>query len=107
MRATLLAATCVAATFGAVVWAQTAPTAVKLPLDNLGIEHLDIIVPDTATSARFYARIAEPSVMEKPTSDQPVLIVAEMDLHAWIRRGVHSSHSPTHRVDDRPGIRGG
>ena len=29
----------------------------SLPLGNLGIEHLDIVVPDPAASARFYARI--------------------------------------------------
>jgi catechol 2,3-dioxygenase-like lactoylglutathione lyase family enzyme len=28
-----------------------------LPLDNLGLEHLDIVVPDTAESARFYKRV--------------------------------------------------
>jgi catechol 2,3-dioxygenase-like lactoylglutathione lyase family enzyme len=28
-----------------------------LPLENLGLEHLDIVVPDTAESARFYKRV--------------------------------------------------
>ena len=28
-----------------------------LPLANLGLEHLDIVVPDTAESARFYKRV--------------------------------------------------
>ena len=28
-----------------------------LPLKNLGLEHLDIVVPDTAESARFYKRV--------------------------------------------------
>jgi len=28
-----------------------------LPLDNLGLEHLDIVVPDPAESARFYKRV--------------------------------------------------
>ena len=28
-----------------------------LPLENLGLEHLDIVVPDTAASARFYKRV--------------------------------------------------
>jgi catechol 2,3-dioxygenase-like lactoylglutathione lyase family enzyme len=28
-----------------------------LPLDNLGLEHLDIVVPDTAESARFYKAV--------------------------------------------------
>jgi catechol 2,3-dioxygenase-like lactoylglutathione lyase family enzyme len=29
----------------------------SLPLKNLGLEHLDIVVPDTAESARFYKRV--------------------------------------------------
>jgi catechol 2,3-dioxygenase-like lactoylglutathione lyase family enzyme len=29
----------------------------QLPLRNLGLEHLDIVVPDTAASARFYQRV--------------------------------------------------
>ena len=28
-----------------------------LPLENLGLEHLDIVVPDAAESARFYKRV--------------------------------------------------
>ena len=49
----------VAATLVAAASAQSAaPRA--LPLDNLGLEHLDIIVPDTAASAQFYARIFGP-----------------------------------------------
>jgi catechol 2,3-dioxygenase-like lactoylglutathione lyase family enzyme len=54
---------------GAVVWAQTAPPAVKLPLDNLGIEHLDIVVPDTAASARLYGRIFKTTVHQQPVRD--------------------------------------
>ena len=54
MNRTILAAAIAAAlTVGAM--AQSAPKA--LPLDNLGLEHLDIIVPDPAASARFYSRI--------------------------------------------------
>ena len=37
-------------------WAQP-PAGRALPLENLGLEHLDILVPDPAASARFYARI--------------------------------------------------
>ena len=47
------------------VVAQTPPKA--LPLDNLGLEHLDIVVPDTAAAARFYAR-----VFKSPLHEQPV-----------------------------------
>ena len=32
-------------------------TSAALPLENLGLEHLDIVVPDTAASARFYKRV--------------------------------------------------
>ena len=51
----LVAALC-AALLGAGAGAQSA-TPLKLPLDNLGLEHLDIVVPDTAAAAQFYARI--------------------------------------------------
>jgi len=48
--------------------AQT--TAAKaLPLDNLGLEHLDIIVPDPAASARFYARIFRSALHQQPVRD--------------------------------------
>jgi len=34
-----------------------APARPALPLGNLGLEHLDIVVPDTEASARFYMRV--------------------------------------------------
>ena len=49
------------------VAAQTA--AMKLPLDNLGLEHLDIVVPDTAASARFYMRVFKAPLHEQPVRD--------------------------------------
>jgi catechol 2,3-dioxygenase-like lactoylglutathione lyase family enzyme len=42
---------------------------VKLPLDNLGVEHLDIVVPDTAASAKFYARIFRAPLHQQPVRD--------------------------------------
>ena len=51
---------------GAAALAQT-PSA--LPLDNLGLEHLDIVVPDTAASAKFYARIFKTVVHQQPVRD--------------------------------------
>jgi catechol 2,3-dioxygenase-like lactoylglutathione lyase family enzyme len=51
-RRTLLGALC--ATF--LPW-QAHPQVRSLPLKNLGLEHLDIVVPDTAESARFYKRV--------------------------------------------------
>jgi hypothetical protein len=39
-------------------WARgQSPAAPALPLKNLGLEHLDILVPDTAASAQVYMRI--------------------------------------------------
>jgi catechol 2,3-dioxygenase-like lactoylglutathione lyase family enzyme len=40
-----------------------------LPLDNLGLEHLDIVVPDPAASARFYARVFKTSLHQQPIRD--------------------------------------
>ena len=46
-----------------------APAAPQLPLDNLGLEHLDIVVPDTAASAQFYARIFRTKLHQQPVRD--------------------------------------
>ena len=54
-RRTLLSALCAGA--GATLLARVHGQARALPLENLGIEHLDIVVPDTAESARFYKRV--------------------------------------------------
>ena len=66
IRATLVAGMAVV-TFGLGVHAQTTPRA--LPIDNLGLEHLDIIVPDPAASARFYARIFRSALHQQPVRD--------------------------------------
>jgi catechol 2,3-dioxygenase-like lactoylglutathione lyase family enzyme len=55
-----------ALTVGAI--AQGAATK-ALPLDNLGLEHLDIIVPDPAASARFYTRIFRSALHQQPVRD--------------------------------------
>jgi catechol 2,3-dioxygenase-like lactoylglutathione lyase family enzyme len=52
----------------AAVLAQ-APGPRMLPLDNLGLEHLDIIVPDPAASARFYARVFKTTLHQQPVRD--------------------------------------
>ena len=62
----LVATVCVAA--AATVLAQTPATRV-LPLDNLGLEHLDIVVPDPAASAKFYARVFKTSLHQQPVRD--------------------------------------
>src|ERR671918_794349 len=60
-------AVCVVAS-GVIAGAQTAAP-VTLPLDNLGLEHLDIVVPDTAASARFYMRIFKAPLHQQPVRD--------------------------------------
>ena len=55
-RRTLLGALCAGA--GATLLRRQAHGQARaLPLENLGLEHLDIVVPDTAESARFYKRV--------------------------------------------------
>jgi catechol 2,3-dioxygenase-like lactoylglutathione lyase family enzyme len=55
-RRTVLGALCAGA--GATLLPWPAPAQARaLPLANLGLEHLDIVVPDTAESARFYKRV--------------------------------------------------
>jgi len=55
-RRTLLGALCAGA--GATLFRLPAQGQARaLPLKNLGLEHLDIVVPDTAESARFYKRV--------------------------------------------------
>lgn len=46
-------------------WGQAAP-APALPLRNLGLEHLDIVVPDTAVSAQVYMRIFRTKLHQQP-----------------------------------------
>jgi hypothetical protein len=45
-------------------WSQAAPSA--LPLKNLGLEHLDIVVPDTAASAKVYMKIFKTKLHQQP-----------------------------------------
>jgi catechol 2,3-dioxygenase-like lactoylglutathione lyase family enzyme len=66
MKYTILALA-IAAAFTSTSIAQTALKA--LPLDNLGLEHLDIIVPDPAASARFYARLFKAPLHQQPVRD--------------------------------------
>jgi catechol 2,3-dioxygenase-like lactoylglutathione lyase family enzyme len=58
----------IAAAFVVGLTAQTMP-AKALPLENLGLEHLDIVVPDPAASARFYARIFRSALHQQPVRD--------------------------------------
>jgi len=40
-----------------------------LPLQNLGLEHLDTVVPDPAASAKFYNRLFKSAVHQQPFRD--------------------------------------
>lgn len=55
-RRTLLGALCASAS-ATLLCRHAHGQARALPLENLGLEHLDIVVPDTAESARFYKRV--------------------------------------------------
>jgi catechol 2,3-dioxygenase-like lactoylglutathione lyase family enzyme len=67
MKDVILAITLITAlTAGGVT--QPAP-AKALPLDDLGLEHLDIVVPDPAASARFYSRIFASALHQQPVRD--------------------------------------
>lgn len=46
--------------------AASASAQAALPLKNLGLEHLDIVVPDTAVSAQVYMRIFRTKLHEQP-----------------------------------------
>jgi catechol 2,3-dioxygenase-like lactoylglutathione lyase family enzyme len=94
----------------------TAPKA--LPLDNLGLEHLDIIVPDPAASARFYARIFRSALHQQPVRDTLRYFVLLGDLPAdrqvgYIAIGAAGGRVPAighycvlAKVYDRAGVAG-
>jgi predicted enzyme related to lactoylglutathione lyase len=54
----------------------------SLPLANLGLEHLDIVVPDPATSARFYARVFRTELHQQAIRDTLRYFVLLGDLPA-------------------------
>ena len=53
-----------------------------LPLENRGLEHLDIIVPDPAASARFYMRLLRTALYQQPVRDTLRYFVLLGDLPA-------------------------
>ncbi len=55
-RRAVLGAACAGAGAALFPW-HASGQARALPLKNLGLEHLDIVVPDTAESARFYKKV--------------------------------------------------
>ena len=94
----------------------TAPKA--LPLDNLGLEHLDIVVPDPAASARFYARIFRSALHQQPVRDTLRYFVLLGDIPAdrqvgYIAIGASGGRMPAighycvlAKVYDRAGVAG-
>ena len=75
LRVGLVAAMCTVAV-AAMVRAQApggrgrgGPSSMTLPLANLGLEHLDIVVPDGAESAKFYMRIFKAPLHQQPVRD--------------------------------------
>jgi catechol 2,3-dioxygenase-like lactoylglutathione lyase family enzyme len=97
--------------------AQAPPRA--LPLDNLGLEHLDIVVPDTAAAARFYARVFKAPLHEQPVRDTLRYFIVLGDVPAdrqvgYIAIGAGGTRPPAighycvlARVYDRAGMASG
>jgi catechol 2,3-dioxygenase-like lactoylglutathione lyase family enzyme len=99
------------------VGATAQSTATKaLPLDNLGLEHLDIIVPDTAASAKFYSRIFKSALHQQPVRDTLRYFILLGDLPAvrqvgYIAIGAAGQRAPAighycvlAKVYDRAGV---
>ena len=63
------------------VFGQKSATS-PLPLENLGLEHLDIIVPDPGVSARFYMRLFRSALHQQPVRDTLRYFVLLGDLPA-------------------------
>jgi catechol 2,3-dioxygenase-like lactoylglutathione lyase family enzyme len=94
-----------------------APPIRALPLDHLGLEHLDIVVPDPAASARFYARVFRTVLHEQPVRDTLRYFVLLGDLPpdrqvGYVAIGAAAPGRPPSighycvlaRVYDRPGM---
>jgi catechol 2,3-dioxygenase-like lactoylglutathione lyase family enzyme len=55
-----------AAALASVTAAHAQSAGPALPLKNLGLEHLDIVVPDTAISAKFYMQVFRTRLHQQP-----------------------------------------
>jgi catechol 2,3-dioxygenase-like lactoylglutathione lyase family enzyme len=64
-RRMLLGAFCAGTCTAILPLARAHAQARALPIENLGLEHLDIVVPDTAESARFYKRVFSSALHEQ------------------------------------------
>ena len=115
MKGAILAAS-IAAVLTVGLTAQTPARA--LPLENLGLEHLDIVVPDPAASARFYARLFRSALHQQPVRDTLRYFVLLGDLPAdrqigYIAIGAAGGRAPAvghycvlAKVYDRAGVAG-
>ena len=82
MSRELIVAVIAAATLTASIGVRAQTTQKALPLDNLGLEHLDIVVPDPAAAAQFYARIFRTALHQQPVRDTLRYFVLLGDLPA-------------------------
>jgi hypothetical protein len=55
-----------AAAFASMTIGRAQSSGGALPLKNLGLEHLDIVVPDTAVSAKFYMQVFRTKLHQQP-----------------------------------------
>src|SRR5258706_7528642 len=99
-RRTFLAAIGAAACTPAVSGITWAHRPAALPLQNLGLDHVDIIVPDPAASARFYARIFKTTLHQQPLRDTIRYFVLLGDLPAdrqvgYIAIGAAAGRTPS------------
>ena len=113
----MLVAGIISATLSLGVQAQTTPPN-ALPLHNLDLEHLDIVVPDPAASARFYARIFTSALHQQPVRETLRYFVLLGDLPAdrqvgYIAIGAAGGRAPVighycvlAKVYDRAGMAG-
>ena len=117
MSRAMLTAGIIAATLSFGIRAQTTPPK-ALPIDNLGLEHLDIVVPDPAASARFYARIFRSALHQQPVRETLRYFVLLGDLPAdrqvgYIAIGAAGGRAPAighycvlAKIYDRAGVAG-
>jgi hypothetical protein len=90
-----------AAVFSSVTVAQAQSAAgPALPLKNLGLEHLDIVVPDTAVSAKFYMQVFRTKLHQQPFQGNIRYFILLGDLPAnrqvgYIAIGAAGNNRPT------------
>jgi catechol 2,3-dioxygenase-like lactoylglutathione lyase family enzyme len=107
-----------AAIAAAVTVGVSAQAPKALPLDNLGLEHLDIVVPDPEASARFYARLFKSALHQQPVRDTLRYFVLLGDLPSdrqvgYVAIGAASGRAPAighycvlAKAYDRAGVAG-